>query len=199
MTFATHLGSQPAEVGDIIDRLAVDQQLRHAEIVERADHVLTHGLSEADFISDVVVEQRINVVSVRTFRCRRHAEHEPRFEVTEHLLVRCGAGAMHLIHVYLLNVSLTSASAFFFRLLAPDLQAPAYPLNHRFMVFLDGKPKFIHAQRGPVPASVSLRSAHPPAPSRVEVDPMPVEASHRHAHAGCKLGLARHSDRHACG
>ena len=52
---------------------------------------------ETDFIGDVVMKQFVDIEIVGSFRCGRHAQPEPGFEIVEYPLVGNRSGTVYFI------------------------------------------------------------------------------------------------------
>ena len=91
------LRREKPEVGEILEHAPADRHVLHAEVVEGTQEVFLQRRLEADFIGDVVVEKRVDVLAVGPVGTCRHAEPELRREVGHDLAVALGRRAVHFV------------------------------------------------------------------------------------------------------
>ena len=88
---------QETEVAHVVQKYAAHRDVPHAEIMERTQKILFQCGLQTDFVGNVVVEERIDVGTVRAVGTCRHAEPELRHEMRHDLAIALSRRTMHFI------------------------------------------------------------------------------------------------------
>ena len=70
--FYTFFTSQESKITFIVQHVAIDGNLADAVVVKRNEHIFFQGVVQADFISNIMMEQSINIEIIGPFRRCRH-------------------------------------------------------------------------------------------------------------------------------
>ena len=85
------------ETRDVVEGYPSHLYVRYTEIMEGTDQIVLHGLFQPDLVSDVVMEETIDVETVGTIGCGRHPGQETGFEIVHDGLVCGGTDVMDLV------------------------------------------------------------------------------------------------------